>query len=341
MLSLILYCGEMDEEFVPRIMAVGVGGGGCNSVNRIYKYGIKGAELVAINTDAKHLQLMPSGIRRLLIGKSLTRGLGAGGFPEVGMKAAETSKEELKEIFDGVHLVFLTAGMGGGTGTGAAPVVAEVAKEQGAIVIGVVTYPFEIERVRIKIAQQGINELRKKVDTLIVIDNNRLVKLFPNLQIENAFQMADEITAKAIKGITETITQPSLINLDFADVRTIMRNGGLAMIGVGEAKGVDRVKDVVDNTLKNKLLDVDYSTSTGVLIHLTGGNDLTLGEANRIGELLTEMVPSNAYVAWGARLDPTYEGKVEAVAIFVGVKGGSFVGKIEEEEKGGVEIEEI
>jgi len=336
---LILYCEEM-EEFVPRIMAVGVGGAGCNSVNRIYKYGIKGAELIAINTDAKHLQLMPSGIRRLLIGKSITRGLGAGGFPEVGMKAAETSKDELQKTLEGAHLVFLTAGMGGGTGTGAAPVVAEVAKEQGAIVIGVVTYPFEIERVRIKVAQQGIEELRKKVDTLIVIDNNRLVKLFPNLQMENAFQMADEITAKAIKGITETITQPSLINLDFADVRTIMRNGGLAMIGVGEARGVDRVKEVVDNTIKNKLLDVDYSTSTGVLIHLTGGNDLTLGEANRIGELLTEMVPSNAYVAWGARLDPAYEGKVEAVAIFVGVSGGSFFGKLEEE-KQGVEIEEI
>jgi cell division protein FtsZ len=328
------------EEFVPRIMAVGVGGAGCNSVNRIYKYGIKGAELIAINTDAKHLQLMPSGIRRVLIGKSITRGLGAGGFPEVGMKAAETSKDELQKILEGAHLVFLTAGMGGGTGTGAAPVVAEVAKEQGAIVIGVVTYPFEIERVRIKVAQQGIEELRKKVDTLIVIDNNKLVKLFPNLQIENAFQMADEITAKAIRGITETITQPSLINLDFADVRTIMRNGGLAMIGVGEGRGVDRVKEVVENTIKNKLLDVDYSTSTGVLIHLTGGNDLTLGEANRIGELLTEMVPSNAYVAWGARLDPTYEGKVEAVAIFVGVRGGSFFGKFEEE-KEGVEIEEI
>jgi cell division protein FtsZ len=339
MLSLILYCEEM-EEFVPRIMAVGVGGAGCNSISRIYRYGIKGAELVAINTDAKHLQLMPSGVRRLLIGKSITRGLGAGGFPEIGMKAAETSKDELQKILEGAHLVFLTAGMGGGTGTGAAPVVAEVAKEQGAIVIGVVTYPFEIERVRIKVAQQGIEELRKKVDTLIVIDNNRLIKLFPNLQIENAFQMADEITAKAIRGITETITQPSLINLDFADVRTIMRNGGLAMIGVGEGRGVDRVKEVVENTIKNKLLDVDYSTSTGVLIHLTGGNDLTLGEANRIGELLTEMVPSNAYVAWGARLDPTYEGKVEAVAIFVGVRGGSFVGKLEEE-KQRVEIEEI
>jgi cell division protein FtsZ len=339
MLSLILYCEEM-EEFVPRIMAVGVGGAGCNSISRIYKYGIKGAELVAINTDAKHLQLMPSGVRRLLIGKSITRGLGAGGFPEIGMKAAETSKDELQKILEGAHLVFLTAGMGGGTGTGAAPVVAEVAKEQGAIVIGVVTYPFEIERVRIKVAQQGIEELRKKVDTLIVIDNNRLVKLFPNLQIESAFQMADEITAKAIRGITETITQPSLINLDFADVRTIMKGGGLAMIGVGEGMGVDRVKEVVENTIKNKLLDVDYSTSTGVLIHLTGGNDLSLGEANRIGELLTEMVPSNAYVAWGARLDPTYEGKVEAVAIFVGVRGGSFVGKLEEE-KQGVEIEEI
>lgn len=332
----------MEEEFVPKIVTVGVGGGGCNSIARIQKMGIKGTDLVSINTDAKHLQIMPNGVKRVLIGKELTRGLGAGGFPDVGRKAAEVSRDELSKIFEDSHLVFLTAGMGGGTGTGAAPVVAEVAKEQGAIVIGVVTYPFEIERVRIKVAEAGIQELRKYADTLIVIDNNRLVKLFPNLQIETAFQLADEITAKAIRGIVETITQPSLINLDFADVRTIMRNGGLAMIGVGEGAGVERVKAVVENTLKNKLLDVDYSTATGVLIHLSGGPDLTLGEANRIGELLTEMVPSNANVAWGARLDPAYEGKVEAVGIFVGVSSSNIFGKKEENllEEGG-EIERI
>lgn len=332
----------MEEEFVPKIVTVGVGGGGCNSIARIQKMGIKGTDLVSINTDAKHLQIMPNGVKRVLIGKELTRGLGAGGFPDVGRKAAEVSRDELSKIFEDSHLVFLTAGMGGGTGTGAAPVVAEVAKEQGAIVIGVVTYPFEIERVRIKVAEAGIQELRKYADTLIVIDNNRLVKLFPNLQIETAFQLADEITAKAIRGIVETITQPSLINLDFADVRTIMRNGGLAMIGVGEGAGVERVKAVVENTLKNKLLDVDYSTATGVLIHLSGGPDLTLGEANRIGELLTEMVPSNANVAWGARLDPAYEGKVEAVGIFVGVSSSNIFGKKEESllEEGG-EIERI
>jgi len=190
-----------------------------------------------------------------------------------------------------------------------------------------VTYPFELERARLKKADDGIESLRKAVDTIIVIDNNRLVELVPNVPIEQAFNIADEITARAVRGITETITTPSLINIDFADVRAIMSGGGVSMIAVGEAKGTERVKDVVKNTLHHRLLDVDYTGATGVLLHLTGGSDMTLGEANQIGELLTEMVEPTANVIWGARLDSSYEGKIEAIAIFTGIRSPYVLGK--------------
>ncbi len=322
------------ELFKPRIAVVGVGGGGNNTVQRLSMMDIKGASLYAFNTDAKHLGMLNPNITKLILGKDLTRGLGAGGFPEIGEKAAELSKNEIDILLKDANLVFLTAGMGGGTGTGAAPVVARSAKEQGAIVIGIVTMPFALERVRLETAKKGIEKLKNNVDTLVVIDNQRLVELYPNLPIEKTFMLADEITAKAVRGITETITQPSLINLDFADVRTIMSAGGLAMISVGEAQGSNKVEEVVENTLKNKLLDVDYSKATGVLLHIIGGPDLTLGEANEIGTKLTEKISPNANVTWGARLDDTYEGKVEVIAIFTGVSGSSILGKSEKEEPG-------
>ncbi len=324
------------ELFKPRIAVVGVGGGGNNTVQRLSTMDIKGAGLFAFNTDAKHLGMLNSNITKLILGKDLTRGLGAGGFPEIGEKAAELSKNEIDILLKDSNLVFLTAGMGGGTGTGAAPVVARSAKEQGAIVVGIVTLPFALERVRLETAKKGIEKLRQEVDTLVIIDNQRLVELYPNLPIEKTFALADEITAKAVRGITETITQPSLINLDFADVRTIMSAGGLAMISVGEAHGSNRVEEVVENTLKNKLLDVDYSKATGVLIHIIGGPDLTLGDANQIGTKLTEQITPNANVTWGARLDETYQDKVEVIAIFTGVSGASVTGKEEEKPSLGI-----
>ena len=308
------------EEFgSPKIMVIGCGGAGCNTVNRLAMMGVAGAQLVAINTDKQHLALISDDITKVLIGKSVTRGLGAGGYPEIGAKAAESSRAALEEILSGVDLLFISAGMGGGTGTGSAPIAADIAKQQGAIVISIVTYPFKMERARIIKGEEGLGKLKQYSDTVVVIDNNRLVELVPNLPIQDAFRVADEVISRTVSGITETITQPSLINLDYADVRAIMTNKGLSVIAVGEGKGVDRVKEVVGDTLKNSLLDVDISGANGVLIHITGGQDLTLGEANSIGELLTENLDPKAAVIWGARVDPTFENKIEVIAIFTGV----------------------
>ncbi len=317
-----------DEGFqTPRIMVIGAGGAGCNSVNRLARAGIHGAELVAINTDKLHLTTISEHVKKVLIGASITRGLGAGGYPEIGMKAADVSRDALEKLLSGTDLLFLTCGMGGGTGTGSAPVLAEVAKKQGAIVIAIVTYPFALERARLEKADQGLEALTKQADTIIVIDNNRLVQIVPNLPIDQAFNVADEIIARAVRGITETITTPSLVNLDFADVRAVMSNGGVSMIAVGEAKGPNRAKDVVVNTLHHALLDVDFTGATGVLLHITGGPDMTLGECNSIGEALTEKVDPNATVIWGARVTPDFDGKIEAIAIFTGIKSPYVLGK--------------
>lgn len=311
---------EGRDLFRANIIVCGVGGAGSNTVQRICRMGITGASLVAVNTDGKHLSSLDPSIRRILIGGPITRGMGAGGFPEIGMKAAEISKPAIESALQGCNLLFLAGGMGGGTGTGAAPIVADVAKRNGSIVIGVVTFPFRLEGVRLQVARKGIEDLRKNVDTLIVIDNQKLVEIYPNLPIEQAFKVADEVTSRAVKGITETINAPSLINVDFADIRSVMNNGGLAMISVGEGRGTNKVKDVVVDTLRNKLLDVDYEGTTGIVVHVRGGEDLTLGEANEIATKITEMAAPNANVIWGARVDPEYNGKVEVIAIFTGVK---------------------
>lgn len=332
---------DSEDLFKARIAVCGIGGGGSNTIQRISRMGVKGASLIAVNTDAKHLNTLDPGIRRILIGGALTRGMGAGGFPDVALKAAEYSKTEIEGALQDYNLVFLSAGMGGGTGTGAAPVVAGIAKAAGAIVIGIVTYPFRLERIRINVANKGVEDLRKNIDTLIVIDNQKLVDLYPNLPMEQAFRIADEVAARAVRGITETINTPSLINLDYADVRSIMRAGGIAMISIGEGHGPTKIDEVVNDTLKNKLLDVDYEGASSVLIHITGGEDLTLGEANEIGTRLTEMTAPNATVVWGARLDPTYNGKVEVIAIFTGVKGSSIMGAGKEEKEDGMGLDSL
>ncbi|PJA19693.1 MAG: cell division protein FtsZ, partial [Candidatus Diapherotrites archaeon CG_4_10_14_0_2_um_filter_31_5] len=255
----------------------------------------------------------------ILIGKSVTRGLGAGGYPEIGRKSAEVSRKALEEVLTNIDMLFISAGMGGGTGTGSAPIIAEIAKQKGAIVISIVTYPFALERSRLINAEQGLQELTASSDTVVVIDNNRLVSLVPNLPIQDAFKVADEVTARTVRGITETITQPSLINLDFADVRSVMGNKGLSVIAVGESNSRNKEEEVVKETLKNSLLDVDISGATGCLIHITGGPDLTLGEANKVGELLTESIDPKASVIWGARIDPSFTNKIEVISIFTGL----------------------
>lgn len=322
-----------NEMFQVKISVVGCGGGGCNTIQRLSRMGIRGAGLIAVNTDATHLRTLDPSINRILIGRALTQGQGAGGFPEIGAKAASYSRGELEDALRDSNLVFVTAGMGGGTGTGSAPIVADIAKKAGAIVIAIVTFPFKLERVRLQTAQKGIEELRQHVDTLIVIDNQRLFELYPNLAMDQAFKVADEVTARAVRGITETINTPSLINTDYADIRSIMQGGGLAFISVGEASGQNKVEDVVRDTFKNKLLDVDYEGANSVLLHITGGDDLTLGDANEIGRRITDLTAPNANVIWGARIDPNMTGKLSVIAIFTGITSSSITGASEKKER--------
>ncbi|MEM3781533.1 MAG: cell division protein FtsZ [Candidatus Micrarchaeaceae archaeon] len=331
----LLESGAQPSSVVPqiKIVTVGVGGGGNNTVNRLLKVGVKGTELVAVNTDVQHFKIIDDRIKKILIGKSMTRGLGAGGDPTVGAKAAETDRQQLEEVLSGAQLVFVCAGMGGGTGTGATPVIAQIAKEQGAIVVAMVTYPFDLERVRKVKAEEGIQQLRKYADSVIILDNNRLVKLVPNLPMNEAFAVADDVLAKAIGGLVWTITQPSLINIDFADVRAIMGSGDVGFIAVGTGKGNDKVVAASESVIKNKLLDVDYENAKGALIHITGASDLTLGDAIKAGELITERMDPKANIKWGARIVPGYEGQIEIVAIVTGVKGESIVGRLREKEK--------
>lgn len=320
---------EAQKDFKPasvKISVVGVGGAGTNTLSRLHKMGIKSAETIAVNTDQNHLKLVDAD-RRILIGGQMTRGLGAGGFPEVGMKCAEQAREKFAEILAGSELVFITAGMGGGTGTGAAPVIAEVAKQQGAIVVGMVTYPFALERARLDKADWGLDALRQACDTVVVIDNNRLVSYVPNLPMNQAFAVADTLVAKAVKGIADTIMLPSLMNIDFADLRMIMGNAGVAMISIGEAQGSNKVSEVVKNTLDHPLLDVDYAGSKGALVLISGGSQLTLGDAIKVGEGITESFDNNAYVKWGARINPELGDKIVVTSIVTGVTSPHVIGK--------------
>lgn len=309
---------DPDSSTAVRISVIGVGGAGCNCVNRIANSGIKSARTMAINTDGKHLNMVNAG-KKILIGKAITKGLGAGGSMEVAKKSADADREMLKREIGENELVFLSAGMGGGTGGGAAPVIAEIAREQGAIVVAMVTYPFALERVRLRKAQEAIQNLVKECDTCVVIDNNRLASYVPNLPINKAFELADSITTRAVTGISDTIMFPSLINVDFADVRSVMEGGGLSMISLGEGAGVNRVDDVVKDTLEHPLLEVDFEGAKGALIHLEGGQDLTLGDAIKTGEKLTQSFDSLANVKMGARVNPSCQEKVRVTSIITGV----------------------
>jgi len=302
-----------------RILVVGAGGGGCNTITRISNMGITSAETVAINTDNGHLKIT-NAKKKLLIGSSMTRGLGAGGYPEIGMKCAEISKDQIRQLVTNSELVFLCAGMGGGTGTGAAPVIAEVAKQEGAIVVGMVTYPFNIERARLDKAKWGLEQMSKHCDTVVVIDNNRLLQYVPNLPMNDAFKVADEVVGRAVKGISDTIMYPSLINIDFADIKATVTKAGTATISLGEGKGADKVNQVIRSTLAHPLLDVDQAGAKGALIHIAGGADLTLGEATKIGEGITDALDSNASVIWGARMIPEMGDSVSVMAVLTGVQ---------------------
>jgi cell division protein FtsZ len=310
------------------IKVIGIGGGGSNMVSWLYKKGVKGAEIAACNTDKQHLD-MTSSDKKILIGKELTRGLGCGGFPDKGAEAAQESIQEIKDSVKGTDMAFICAGMGGGTGTGAAPVIAQVVKESGAIVIGTVTMPFSIERARIDKAEFGLQQLRQVSDTVIVIDNNRLVNIAGNLPVQQAFAVANELIATMIRGIVETIAVPSLVNLDYADVKAIMTNGGVAAIGVGASDTTSKVEEAVKGALSNPLLDIDYKGATGALIHIEGGPDMTLDEVSKIGELVTETLDADANVIWGARVSEEMKGKLTVMTIITGVKSPWILGKLD------------
>ncbi|RME31082.1 cell division protein FtsZ [Candidatus Woesearchaeota archaeon] len=313
------------------IKVVGCGGAGGNMTNWLYNKGIQGAEIIACNTDKQHLDIIQAD-HKVLMGANVTRGLGCGGYPAKGREAAQESIQELKQALGHVDMCFVCAGMGGGTGTGSAPLVAQTAKSAGAIVIGTVTMPFKIERARIDKAEDGLQQLRNECDTVIVVDNNRLVQIAGNLPVQQAFAVANELVSTMIKGIVEIIAVPSLVNLDYADVKAVMKDGGVAAIGVGSSDTNNRVEEAVKGALSNPLLEITYGGATGAIIHITGGPDMTLDEVSRVGELVTEEMDDDANVIWGARVDDDMQGKLTVMTIITGVKSPWLLGKMSKAE---------
>lgn len=316
---------RLAETSKPRIVVVGCGGGGSNTVDRCLEEGVGGAELCAINTDLAHL-LTIRAHRKILLGRRSTRGRGAGARPEVGLSATLETEEELRHFLQGAQLAFVTAGLGGGTGTGSAPTIARIAKAEGAITVGVVTLPFGGEGVtRREIAVEGLEQLRKACDTTIVIENDRLLQTGPRMRISTAFKTADSVLTAAIKGITETITQPGLVNLDFADIRTIMRDGGVALVGLGKSsEGTDRAADAVKSALNSPLLGpVDLAQAKGAIVHVLGPPTMTVHEAQRAAAVVAEKVPKTARILWGCTIDagPRHaEPPVRVLLIVTGVR---------------------
>jgi len=321
--------GNVVQQTNSRVLIIGVGGAGNNTVTRLTETGIAGAECIAMNTDAIHLNASKAN-QKILIGEKLTKGIGVGGDPKLGRAAIEESRKRVEDMLSNVDIVFITAGLGGGTGTGAAPIVAEIAKRKGSIVVGVVTTPFRIEKGRNEYATKALGEMRRHCDTVVVIDNNKLMHLVPQLPINEAFRVADQVLANMIKGIIETISAPSLINLDFADFKTIVKRGGVAVVGVGESDAPNRAEEAVRNALRSPLLDVDYAGATGALIHVTGDRQMTIEEANRVGEIVTEMMDNNALVIWGARINPEQSGKIKVTLVMTGVNSPHILGGFKE-----------
>jgi cell division protein FtsZ len=315
------------QDLTTIIKVIGCGGGGSNTIDRLAECGIQGAELIAINTDAQHL-LHINADRRFLIGRRTTRGLGAGSLPAIGEQAAEENIDEIRAAVFGADMVFITCGLGGGTGTGASPIVAEAAKEAGALTISIVTIPFGAEgTIRMSNAELGLKRLREISDTVIVVPNDKLLDVVPNLPLQAAFKVADEVLMRSVKGITELITRPGLINLDFADVRTVMTNGGVAMIGMGEAQGDDRAKESVNKALKSPLLDVDVSGATSALVNVVGGQDMTITDAETVVEEVYQRINPDARIIWGAQIDSSIENTIRSMLVVTGVSSPQILGK--------------
>jgi len=309
----------IEVESFARIKVVGVGGGGCNAIDRMIDEGLQGVDFVAINTDAQALLSCRAALR-VRIGEKLTRGLGSGGNPEQGKKAAEESSEELYEVLKGSDMVFITCGMGGGTGTGASPIISQVAKEVGALTIGVVTRPFTFEgNRRIQAAEAGIAKLKEQSDTLIVIPNDRLLQIVDKrANLQDAFRIADDVLRQGVQGISELITVPGLINLDFADVRTIMSEGGAALMAVGKASGEERAREAAEKAISSQLLDITIDGARGILFNVTGGPDMTLFEVNQAAAIIKETAHPDVNLIFGAVIDPNMKDELRITVIATG-----------------------
>ncbi len=317
---------ELLKKQTAKIKVIGVGGGGNNSLSRMREIGIKGGELIAVNTDAQDL-LYANADQKILIGRELTQGLGAGSNPKIGQEAAKESESEIKKKIAGSDMIFITCGLGGGTGTGAAPIIAELAKKQGALTIGVVTLPFTIEgRKRIENAMNGLERMESVVDTLIVIPNDKLLELAPELPLHTAFKIADEILTNAVKGVTELVTTTGLVNLDFADIKTVMVDGGVSLIGMGESDTQHRAVESVEKAIQNPLLDVDISDATGALVNIVGGPDMSLDECKMIIESVGNKLSPDAKLIWGAQISADMEKSIRVLLIVTGVKSSQIFG---------------
>ncbi len=317
---------EMLKQQKAKIRVIGCGGAGNNTINRMTEIGIEGAETIAINTDAQDL-LYTSADKKILIGKDITRGLGAGSDPKLGEEAARETEHELRESLMGADMVFITCGLGGGTGTGSAPVTAELAKKLNCLTVAVVTMPFTMEGTRrYENAVVGLEKLQTMCDTIIVIPNDKLLELAPDLPLHTAFKVADEILTNAVKGIAELVTRAGLVNLDFADIRAVMNKGGVALIGMGESDTDHRAKEAVEKALSNPLLDVDVSGANGALINVIGGQDMTLSEARQVVETVTERLDPNARVIWGAQIYEDLEKTLRVMLIITGVRSHQIIG---------------
>lgn len=309
------------------IKVIGAGGGGNNTIQRISEVGIVGAETIAVNTDAQDL-LYTNADKKLLIGKELTNGLGAGSNPKIGEESAKESEHELKKLIENSDMIFITCGLGGGTGTGSAPYLASIAKKMGILSVGIVTVPFSMEGShRFENAMIGLEKLEQSVNTLIVIPNEKLLELAPHLPLHTAFKVSDEILTNAVKGIAELVTKTGLVNLDFADVKTIMSEGGVAMIGVGESDSENRADDSVRKALENPLIDVDISNATGALINISGGDNLTLEESRKIVETVANNLDQRAKIIWGAQIYKDLEKTIRTMLIITGVKSEQIFGE--------------
>ena len=322
------------EDLETKITVVGCGGAGGNTVTRMAEAGIHGAKLVAANTDAQHLATEVDADEKILIGRQRTGGRGAGSVPKIGEEAAQENLEDINNSIDDSDMVFFTAGLGGGTGTGSAPVVAQAAQDQGSLTIAIVTIPFTAEGERRRAnADAGLERLRAVADTVIVIPNDRLLDYAPNMPLQDAFKICDRVLMRSVKGMTELITKPGLVNVDFADVKTIMENGGVAMIGLGESDSENKAQDSIRSALRSPLLDVEFDGAQSALVNVVGGPDMSIEEAEGVVEEIYDRIDPDARIIWGASVDPEFDGKMETMIVVTGVDSPQIYGKSEAEEE--------